>query len=160
MEAIPTILTLLLIAGLLAGAVLAQQNAAVLHEALTLTIPGLEGFAPSYLRAFIALGGVLGLFWLAGMIDLAILRGEVRSRDALLRAKDQEIMKIKAEAYDQQQPVLNDIRARLDKEMLELSALMARLDAGVSLKSARVTREEVRTPALERSSNERVAVTD
>jgi hypothetical protein len=148
-----------LIAGLIAGAVLAQQNTAVLHAPVTLTVPGLEGVAPSYLRAFLALGGVLALFWLAGMFDLAILRGHVRRRDALLRAKDQEIMRIKSEAFDQQQPALNDIRARLDKVTLELSAMMARFDAGVSLKSARVMREDMRTIAPERS-DERVGVTD
>lgn len=160
MEAIPTILTLLLIVTLLGGAALAQQNANVLHTPVSLSIPGLEGVPLSYLRVFAALGGVLVLFWLAGMIDLTILRGHVRSRDALLRAKDQEIMRIKSEAFDHQQPALTDIRTRLEKVALEVTAMMARLDAGASLKSARVAREEMRTTVPERSANERVGVTD
>lgn len=158
MEAIPTILTLLLIVTVLAGAVLAQQNASILHQPIPLSVPGLEGVPLSYLRVFAALGGLLVLFWIAGMIDLAMLRGQVRNRDALLRAKEQEILRIKSEAFDHQQPTLTDIRARLEKVALEVTAMMARLDAGATLQSARVAQEETRTAALERSAHERVGV--
>ncbi len=69
-------------------------------------------------------------------------------------------MRIKSEAFDHQQPALTDIRTRLEKVALEVTAMMARLDAGASLKSARVAREEMRTTVPERSANERVGVTD
>src|SRR4029077_13443150 len=98
---------------LLGGAVLAQMNANVLHATFFMSAPGIIDGSVSNLRALAAAGGVVLLLWLAGMLDLAILRGHVRRCGVLLHEKDVEVMRMKATAYDQEQSALADIRSKL-----------------------------------------------
>lgn len=154
-----TILTLLAIMVLLAGALLAQINASSLHAPFSLGVSGISAAPLSNLRALATAGGVVVLLWFAGMIDLMVLRGRVQRRDALLKEKDQEIARIKASAYDQEQPALADMKTQLNKVALEVNAMMIRLRA-MPLRSERAVREEIRTIAPERSTNERVAIAD
>lgn len=149
------ILTLLLIVTLIAGAVLVVANASVLHAPISITIPWIPGVPVSNLTVLAAAAGLVVLFWLAGMADLALLRGHVRRRDTLLREKDQEILRVKSEAYDHQQPALTDMRTRIERVSIEVSRMMTRLDAVAPGRPP--FREEIRKPALELPARERVA---
>jgi hypothetical protein len=156
---ISTILTLLAIMVLLAGALLAQMNASSLHAPFSMSVSAISATPLSNLRALAAAGGVVVLLWFAGMIDLIVLRSHVRRRDALLMEKDQEIARVKASAYDQEQPALEDVKTQLTKVALNVDAMMIRLRA-MPTKSDREVREEIRTITPERSTNERVAIAD
>ena len=158
LEAITVIQTLLLLVTVIVGAVFVQANASVLNARVSLTIPGLPDVAVSHLQVLVGLAGLAALFWLAGMADLALLRGHVRRRDALLRVKDQEILSIKSQAFDHQQPVLADMRARLEKVSIEVSKMMTRLDAMASARP--MIREELRKPALELPVRQHTAAKD
>jgi hypothetical protein len=151
--------TVVLLVTVIAVGVFAQMNASVLHAPASMSIPGSD-IPLSNLRILAAVGGIVMLLWLAGMADLALLRAHLRRRDALLLAKDQEILHIKSEAYEHQQPVLTEMRARLEKISMQVGAMLARLDSGASTKPARVMREEIRATAPEPSATERVGVTD
>jgi hypothetical protein len=157
-EAIPTILTLLAVVILLAGAVLAQMNVNALHAPFFMSAPGILDVPVSNLRALAVAGGVVVLLWLAGMVDLMVLRARVRSRDALLHEKDVEVMRMKATAYDQEQSALADIRSKLDKLAQDINAVSARM--ADSPRSDRVMREEIRTTTPGRPVTERVAVAE
>jgi hypothetical protein len=143
---------------LLAGAVVAQMNANVLHAPFFMSAPGILDVPVSNLRALATAGGVVALLWLAGMVDLMVLRARVRSRDALLHEKDVEVMRMKATAYDQEQPALADIRSKLDALARDVNAVAGRL--GSLPKTDRVVREEIRTSTAERPAAERVGVTE
>lgn len=149
---------LLLLLTLIALGVFAQMNASVLHAPASMSIPGSD-ISLSNLRILAAIGGIAVLLWVAGMADLALLRWHLRRRDALLLTKDQEILRIKSEAYEHQQPALTEMRARLEKISIQVGAMLARLDAGAPTKPTRVVREEIRTTAPEPSTTERVGVT-
>ena len=154
-EVSPTILTLLVILVLAGGAVLAQMNASALQAPFSMSIPGISATPVTNLGALVAIGGVVVVLWLAGMLDLMILRWHVRKRDALLAAKDLEIVRIKATAYDLEQPALADIRTQLDKVAVDVNTVATRLEAAP--RSDRVIREEIRTTKPER---EHIAVTE
>ena len=156
---ISTILTLLAIMVLLAGALLAQMNASSLHAPFSMSVSGIAAAPLSNLRALTVGGGIVALLWFAGMIDLMVLRGHVRRRDALLKEKDQEIARVKASAYDQEQPALADMKTQLNKLALNVDAMMIRLRT-MPMRSDRAVREEIRTLMPERSTNEKVAITD
>ncbi len=156
---ISTILTLLAIMVLLAGALLAQMNASSLHAPFSMSVSEISAAPLSNLRALGTAGGVVVLLWFAGMIDLMVLRGHVRRRDALLKEKDQEIARVKASAYDQEQPALADVKMQLNKVALDINTMMIRLRA-MPTRSERAVREEIRTITPERSTNEPVAVID
>jgi hypothetical protein len=143
------ILTLMAIIVLLAGALLAQMNASSLNAPFSLSVSGISAVPVSNLRALAAAGGVVALLWFAGMIDLLVVRARVRRRDALLVEKDQEIARVKASAYDQEQPALADVKMQLNKVALDVNAMMIRL-------RAMPTRSD-RAFTPERSANEKVA---
>ncbi len=143
------ILTLMAIIVLLAGALLAEMNASSLHAPFSLSVSGISAVPASNLRALAAAGGVVALLWFAGMIDLLVVRAHVRRRDALLVEKDQEIARVKASAYDEEQPALADVKMQLNKVALDVNAMMIRL-------RAMPTRSD-RAFTPERSANEQVA---
>jgi len=153
------ILTLLSIVVLLGGALLAQMNASSLHAPFSMSVSGISAAPLSNLRALAVAGAVVGVLWLAGMLDLLVLRGHVRRRDALLKEKDQEIACVKASAYDQEQPALADVKAQLNKVALDVNAMMIRLRA-IPTRSDRAGREEIRMGTPERSTNDQVTIAE
>ena len=133
---------------LIAGALIVQANLPVLHAQVPLTVPGLEGVQVTYLLVGGAVGAALALVWLAGMADLLVVHRQIRHRDVLLHSLEQELLRMKSAAYDQQQPVLGDIKVRLEALTLEIRNLMGRVDPVASIRSTRTTRDEaITTPA-------------
>ncbi|HKV43686.1 MAG TPA: hypothetical protein VJT32_03260 [bacterium] len=128
---------------LIAGAVIAQANFSTLYSQSSITIPGLAGVAVTHLQVLEGVGAALLLAWLAGAIDGLVLHRQVRQRDELLHSLEQEMLKMKSTAYDQQQPALADIRGRLESLVQEVRNIMTRIDsAGVAARPSHLVREE------------------
>jgi hypothetical protein len=123
---------------LLIGAAVAETNFSILHSLISFGLPGMETVTLTYLNVLAVIGGVLLLVWLAGLADLETLRAQIRRRNALVRAMDLELARMKSAAYDQQQPTLADIKARLGAVVQEISGLRARVEAATDARSQRV----------------------
>lgn len=126
---------------LIIGAVI-QTNMAVIHTQSHLMLPGDSSVPISYLRLLAGMGVAVALVWLAGMVDVALLRGRIRRRDAAMLALEQDLMRFKATGYDQQQTALNDVRGRLEAVVHELSGMQARVETVLRGIPDRVPREE------------------
>ena len=126
---------------LMVGAVI-QTNMAVIHTQSPLTLPGDASVPISYLRLLAAMGAAVALVWLAGMVDFARLRGQVRRRDAAMQALELDLMRFKATGYDQQQTALNDVKSRLEVVVQELRGMLARVENVLRGAPDRIPREE------------------
>ncbi len=144
--------TVLLVLLLLADVAVALANVSRWHSPIPLAVPGLRGASVTYLGAMAAVGGALVLLWLLGVADRAVIRGQLRGRDTVVRAKDEELTQLKATAYDHDQPALADMRAHLDTLSRDLRDIRVRLEKVAVIE---VTRAEA-----SRSDPDRVAPED
>lgn len=144
--------TLVMVIGLLIIGAVIQSNVTVIHTQAPLTLPGYSTGPISYLRLLAAMGAVVVLVWLAGMIDVALQRGQIRRRDAAVLALEQDLMRFKATGYDQQQTALNEVGSRLEVVVHELRGMVARVENVVRGIPDRIPREEavVRTGSATR----------
>lgn len=141
------------------GAVI-QTNAAVIHTQTRLTLPGDVSVPITYLKLLAGLGAAAVLVWLAGMLDVALLRGRLRQRDAAVLALEQDLMRVKAGMYDKQQPALNDVRSRLEVVVQELRGMLARVESVLRGIPDRTTREGAAAIRADRAARvEAVAAT-
>ncbi len=127
-----------------------------INTPIPLTVPGLTDIHLTYLDLLVALGGMLVLLWLAGLIDLAVLRARVRQRDATILAKDQELMRMKAVAYDHQEPAWADLTGRLEGIAQEIRSLLVRLENTMSGRTERIVRRESTPDSAGRTIREEV----
>ncbi len=134
--------TLVMVIVLLVVGAVIQTNVAMIHTQTALTLPGDLSVPISYLRLLAGLGAAAALVWLPGMLDLVLLRGQLRRRDAAVLALEQDLMRFKAAAYDQQQPALNDVRGRLEMLVHELRGMLARVEGALRGIPDRMPREE------------------
>lgn len=141
----------MVIALLVVGAVI-QTNMALIHTQTPLTLPSYTSLPISYLRLLLAVGAAGALVWLAGMLDLAILHSQLRRRDAAVLAVEQDLMRFKATAYDQQQPALNELGGRLEGAVHELRGILARVEGVLRGVPDRISREEAATGRSERTA--------
>ena len=139
----------MVIALLIVGAVI-QANMAVINTQTPLTLPGEWNVPMTYLRLLAAIGAAAGLVWLAGMLDHLLLRAQIRRRDAALVTLEQDLMRFKASAYDQQQPALSDVRGRLEVVVNELRGMRARVENALRGGPDRVPRGEAAVIRSER----------
>ena len=135
--------TIVLILILLAGVAFAQANLGVLHSQLTVTFPGVTGVPLTFLRALVAIGGGLVLLWIAGLIDLQILRAQIRRKDAVVRSLEERIAQLKSEAYDRQQSVLVNIEHRLEVLARDVRNMIPRRDGTVVVETQRTARQDL-----------------
>jgi len=103
-------------------AIFAQLNAAELGARLTFTLPGAPAVSVTYLEIMAGLSAALALTWLAGMIDRHVIEQRVEQRESALIAMQEELLR-KAAAYDREQPLLLEVRMRLDDLGREVRAL-------------------------------------
>ncbi len=148
--------TLALVFLLLTGAAFVQANMPAMNTPIPLIVPGMTDINLTYLDLLVALGGMLVLLWVAGLIDLAVQRARVRRRDATILAKDQEIMRMKAVAYDHQEPALADLTGRLEGIAQEIRSLLVRLESTMSGGADRIVRREVTPDSAGRTVREEV----
>ncbi len=122
---VQTIVLLLMLVGSVA---FVQANISAVHSLSPLFVPGKDQHQLTYLRLLVAMGGALVLLWMAGRIDGVLRRAQIRRRDAVIFARDQELMHLKAVVYDQQRPMLADIKGRLEAVSQILRKMPARID--------------------------------
>lgn len=139
--------TLVMIIVLVVLFVVAQHNGAGLHTATPVVLPGATNIPVTLLRLLAAVGAAAVVVWLAGLLDLAVLRAQVRRRAAAHRALEQELARIKATAYDTQQPLLGDLRSRLDEIVQELASMLGRVEAVMRRDAERAPDGAVPVPA-------------
>jgi hypothetical protein len=135
--------TIVLILILLAGVAFAQANLGVLHSQLAVALPGVTGVPLTLLRALVAIGGALVLLWIAGLIDLQILRAQIRRKDEVVRSMEERIAQLKSEAYDRQQSVLVNIEHRLEVLARDVRNMIPRRDGTVVVESQRTARQDL-----------------
>jgi hypothetical protein len=121
--------TIVMIIVLLVLAAVVQQNGAGVHATTSLVLPGATNIPVSLLRLIAAIGAAAVVVWLAGLVDLAVLSGRLRRREAAHRAMEQELARIKATAYDTQRPLLADLRTRLEEIVQEMAGMLGRVEA-------------------------------
>jgi hypothetical protein len=134
--------TLVMVIALLTVGAVIQTNMTVIHTQTPLTLPGDWNVPMSYLRLLAAIGAAAVLVWLAGMIDLALMRAQIRRRDAAMLALEQDLMRFKATAYDHQQPALSDVPGRLEVVVHELRGMLGRVENVLRGIPDRASREE------------------
>ena len=122
---IQTIVLLLL---LVSGAAFVQANISAVHSLSPLVVPGTDQHHLTYLRLLVGMGVTLVLLWMAGLVDGVLRRAQIRRRDAMIFARDQELMHLKAAVYDQQRPMLADMEGRLEAVSQILRKMPARID--------------------------------
>ncbi len=137
--------TIALVLLLLAGAVFVQTNMPAMQTQIPLTVPGMVDLKLTYLTLMVAMGGMLVLLWIAGLVDAAVLRVRLRQQTATIMSKDQEIARVKAVAYDQQETTLAGLTGRFDTLVQEIRSLRARLEEALFGRPERVvqTREVI-----------------
>jgi hypothetical protein len=108
-------------------AILAQLNASVLGAHLTFTLPGAPTVHVTYLQIMAGVSAALALTWFAGMIDRHAIERRVEQRESALAAMQEELLR-KAASYDREQPLLLEVRLRLEELGREMRALQTRRD--------------------------------
>jgi hypothetical protein len=111
---------------LLADAVLVAFNSALMRSPLTISALGARATTSQVALAAGAAGAFV-LIWVAGGIDRLDLERRLRQGAAKIRAMHEETQRLKAAAYDQERPPLDDIRARLEFIQRDLQIVRARL---------------------------------
>jgi hypothetical protein len=150
--------TVVLILLLLAGAMVAQANLDVLHSQIRLVLPGLSWMPLTLLRSLVAIAAALAAVWIAGMIDLAIARREIRNRDAAVRSMERAMAELKSAESDRQRSVLTTIERRFDALAQEVRNAVARRDVETVVESQRPIRPDL-APGAVRTVREHVTVT-
>lgn len=144
--------TVIVVILILADAALVQLNLGALQGPVALAVPGTAGFTVTAMLVLVAAGAALALGWLAGQVDRAILERRVRHRDATLRVMGEELLRLKATAYEQH-PSLVEIHTRLDALDRDLRVLQERVYERVQ-----ETRVYETAEGGDRSSPQRVTV--
>jgi hypothetical protein len=138
--------TIALVLLLLAGAVFVQTNMPAMQTQIPLIVPGMVDLKLTYLNLMVAMGGMLVLLWIAGLLDAAVLRRRLRQQAATIMSKDQEIARVKAVAYDQQETALADLKGPFDTLAQEIRSLRARIEEALSGRLERVVQTREVTP--------------
>jgi hypothetical protein len=150
--------TVVLVLLLIGGAMVAQANLEVLHSQLRVVLPGLSGVPLTLLRALTAIAAALVVLWVAGLIDLAIARRQIRSRDAAVRSMQRAMAELKSTEFDRQRSALATIERRLDVLAQEVRNAIPRREVETVVESQRPIRPDL-TPGAVRTVREHVTVT-
>jgi len=150
--------TVVLILLLLGGAIVAQANLDALHSPLRVILPGLSWVPLTLLRSLVAIAAAGAVLWVAGLIDLAIARRQIRSRDAAVRFMERAMTELKSTEFDRQRSVLATIERRLDVLAQEVRNAITRREVETVVESQRPIRPDL-TPGGVRTVREHVTVT-
>src|SRR5262249_54560585 len=94
----------------------------------------------------------------AGLIDLAIARRQIRSRDAAVRSMERAMAELKSTEFDRQRSVLATIERRLDALAQQVRNAITRREVEAVVESQRPIRPDL-TPGAVRTVREHVTVT-
>jgi hypothetical protein len=118
--------TIVVVVLLLADAMVIAFNSTLMRSPLTITLFGRQVTTSQ----FVLPGGAAAAFlliWLAGGMDRVLWKGLLRKAGAAVKAMTEEVQRLKAAAYDQERPPLDDIRARLEFIQQDLEIVRTRL---------------------------------
>ena len=118
--------TIVVVVLLLADAIVIAFNTTLMRSPLTIMLFGRQ-FTTSQ---FVLPGGAAAAFlliWLAGGMDRVLWKGLLRKAADAIKAMTEEVQRLKAAAYDQERPPLDDIRARLEFIQHDLQIVRTRL---------------------------------
>jgi hypothetical protein len=118
--------TIVLIVLLLADAIVIAFNTTLMRAPLAISLFGRQVTTAQYVLPGGAAAALLVL-WLAGAMDRIVWKGLLRKGAAAVRAMTEEVQRLKAAAYDQERPPLDDIRARLEFIQNNLQIVRSRL---------------------------------
>ena len=115
--------TLVIVILLLLDAAVVLMNPSAFQGSLTLRMPGAgdQSVVVTLQSLMAAAGAALVIAWIAALIDRSALDRRVQRDEQEMREMSDEMLRVKAKAYDQERQPLEDIRglrARIDREPL------------------------------------------
>jgi hypothetical protein len=115
---------------LIAGAAVVLANPAAFQGSLNLHVPGASAqvIVVTIQDLMAAAGAALVLAWIAALLDRGGLDRRVQQYERTMRVTNDEMLRVKARAYDQERQPLEDIRVRLDTLDRDIRGLRARID--------------------------------
>lgn len=114
---------------LLVDITLVVLNLSVMRSPLSISLFGAR-VTVAQLALPAGAGVAFVLIWLAGAMDRVVWRGLLRKGAAAVKAMNDEVQGLKATAYDQERPPLDDIRARLEYIQRDLQMLTGQMAGG------------------------------
>ena len=115
---------------LMAGAALVLGNPYVFQGSLALHAPGVANtFVLVTIQDLMAAAGAaLVLAWIAALIDRGGLDRRIQRYERTVHAMNDDLLRMKSKAYDEEREPLEDIRVRLDALDRDIRGLRARID--------------------------------
>jgi hypothetical protein len=115
---------------LILDAAIVLTNPSVFQGSLTLRMPGAadQVVVLTIQDLMVAAGAALVLAWIAALIDRGGLDRRVQQYERTTRLMNDEMLRVKAKAYDEERQPLEDIRVRLDTLDRDIRGLRARID--------------------------------
>jgi hypothetical protein len=122
--------TLVIVVVLVIDAAIVLANPTAFQHVMTLRMPGssAQTLDVTGQTLMIAAGAALVLAWIAALVDRAALDGRVQHYERTMRVMNDEMLRVKAQAYDQERKPLEDIRVRLDTLDRDIRGLRARVE--------------------------------
>jgi hypothetical protein len=121
--------TIVIVILLIAGAVIVLANPAAFHGSLALHMPGSDDLTVVTMQALMAAAGAaLVIAWIAALIDRGALDRRIQRYERTMQEMSNEMLRVKAKAYDEERLPLEDIRVRLDALDRDIRGLRARID--------------------------------
>ena len=126
---------------LILDAALVLANPSVFQGSLVLRWPGAadQSMVVTMRDLMAAAGGALVLAWIAALIDRGALDRRVQHYERTMQVMSEEMLRVKARAYDEERQPLEDIRVRLDTLDRDIRGLRARIDREPLPKTADTT---------------------
>jgi hypothetical protein len=123
---------------LLADLIVVAFNMSLMRSPLTVSLFGAHVTTGQFVLPAGA-GVAFVLIWAAGAMDRVVWRGLLRKGAAAVKAMTDEVQNLKAAAYDQERPPLDDIRARLEYIQRDLQIVTAHLGGGAEAEATTQT---------------------
>jgi|GEM_PF-2010833 len=148
--------TLVIVMLMLFDAAIVLMNPSAFQGTLTLRMPGAgdQSVVVTLQSLMAAAGAALVIAWIAALIDRSALDRRVQRYEQEMREMSDEMLRVKAKAYDQERQPLEDIRVRLDTLDRDIRGLRARIDREPLPRPADTTSVTV-TPGLAPSVQDR-----
>jgi len=115
---------------LILDAAIVLANPSAFQGSLSLRMPGAaDQFVVLTIQdLMVAAGAALVLAWIASLLDHGALDRRVQQYERTMRVMGDEMLRVKAKAYDEERQPLEDIRVRLDTLDRDIRGLRARID--------------------------------
>jgi len=122
--------TIVIVMLLILDAAVVLANPSAFQGSLTLRIPGSAGqfLVVTMQDLMAAAGAALVIVWIAAMIDRGALDRRIQRDERTMKGMSDEMLRVKAGAYDEERRPLEDIRVRLDALDRDIRGLRARID--------------------------------